>query len=64
MNVLKRVNTMQKLNEQQVIELFKAGRTIILFMSNAATVSCSIKLMSVEMFIDYLNRCNKQGRIL
>lgn len=64
MNVLKRVITMQKLNEQQIIDLFKAGRTVILFMSNAATVSCNIKLMSVEMFIDYLSRCNKQGRIL
>lgn len=54
---------MKTLSKQQIIDLFLSGRTIILF-NESGTVSCKNSLMSLELFIEYLNLNSNNGRIL
>ena len=54
---------MKTLSEQQIIDLFLAGRTIILF-NESGTISCKKGLLTIEQFKDYLSKNNKEGRIL
>lgn len=54
---------MKTLSEQQIIDLFLAGRTIILF-NESGTISCKLGLLTIEQFKDYLSKNNREGRIL
>lgn len=54
---------MKKLTIQQIIELFNLGRTIILF-GASGTISCHKDNITESQLIEYINKNNKQGRIL
>lgn len=55
--------SMKTLSEQQIIDLFLSGRTIILF-NESGTTSCKLGLLTIEQFKDYLSKNDKEGRIL
>lgn len=54
---------MKKLTIQQIIDLFNMGRTIILF-NSSGTISCHKDNITETQLIEYINKNDKQGRIL
>lgn len=54
---------MKKLTIQQIIDLFNLGRTILLF-GSGGTISCHKHNITESQLIKYINKNDKQGRIL